>query len=274
MLLMVARQGVALQHASCELRGDEELVRAAMSSYVLAFQYASETLKSDRQFAEHAVKASVRNLLHVPDDLKADRNFILNCLIPFHEGNSRSYTLPSILQKLPDSLHGDRAVVLRALLSLPLCHRREELLRARKDLHSDEGLRAAAGLSGKPVPSGGIRTEAREPAALLAGELPKKQAFWHKLLDNDKLRLDLDLVSAALEDDASVYELLPEAMRCREQIALLAFRRHRIKLPKPLLSNRNVVVEAAAIQVNASDVEKRRLQKLPLTQLVAKFELA
>ncbi|CAE7385617.1 unnamed protein product [Symbiodinium natans] len=320
-LLMVARKGLALQHAASELRGDEEVVRAAMSEYPLAFQHASHALRSNRDFARYALTVGMGNFIHVADELKGDRRFILDCLPAYH-GNP----IPtSILKHLPQTLHSDREVVLRALEAVPPCHRKAELSRAAKDLQSCSELKEAAGVT----PSRAVRmdaqmaqmplpTEQPGPGSLLAevqqalqystAEAQNKQSFWRTLVDkdpalltmlgqeaaderelvlaavkkdgrmlvhaSDDLLLDVGLVGAALEDDAAVYDLLPEATRCNAEIALLAFRRHRIKLPKALLSNRHVVVEAAAIQTNATDVEKRRLQKLPLAHLVAKFELA
>ena len=318
---MVARKGLALQHAASELRGDEEVVRAAMSEYPLAFQHASHALRSNRDFARYALTVGMGNFIHVADELKGDRRFILDCLPAYH-GNP----IPtSILKHLPQTLHSDREVVLRALEAVPPCHRKAELSRAAKDLQSCSELKEAAGVT----PSRAVRmdaqmaqmplpTEQPGPGSLLAevqqalqystAEAQNKQSFWRTLVDkdpalltmlgqeaaderelvlaavkkdgrmlvhaSDDLLLDVGLVGAALEDDAAVYDLLPEATRCNAEIALLAFRRHRIKLPKALLSNRHVVVEAAAIQTNATDVEKRRLQKLPLAHLVAKFELA
>ena len=325
MLLMVARNGVALQHAARELRGDEEVVRAAMSEYPLAFQHASHALRSNRDFARYALTVGMGNFIHVADELKGDRRFILDCLPAYHGLPDGSPILSSILKHLPQNLHSDREVVFRALEAVPPCYREAELSRAAKDLQSHSELKEAAGVTPSravrmdaqmaqmPLPTdqpgpGSLLAEVRQALQYSTAEAQNKQLLWRTLVDKDPALLtmlgqeaaadrelvlaavkkdgrmlahasddllsDVGLVTAALEDDAAVYDLLPEATRCKAEIALLAFRRHRIKLPKALLSNRHLVVEAAAMQTNATDVEKRRLQKLPLAHLVAKFELA
>lgn len=323
MLLMVARQGVALQYAGSELRDDEELVRAAMHAYPLAFQYASFALRGNRAFATYAVGVSLQNLFYVSEDLRSDRNFVLFCLPTYYMGQPQAVQVTTILKKLPETFASDREVVLRVLQALPHWHRRAELMRASRDLHSDAELKEVAGLQlSRPavrgytdvepvqhLPAPPLTAESRNALQYSTTAAQNKQSFWRELLHKDpavlaflgkdeavdekdlvlaavkkdgrmleyaseELRMDVDLVLAALENDADVYDFLPEAMRCREEIALLAFRKHRIKLPKPLLSNRHVVVEAAAMQDKATEVEKRRLQKLPLAHLVAKFELA
>eukprot|EP00439_Symbiodinium_sp_Y106_P052425 s3710_g7.t1 len=322
MLLMVARQGVALQHAGSELRNDEELVRAAMHGYPLAFQHASHELRSNREFAAFAVGVSLQNLFYVSEDLRGDRNFILRCLPTYYTGQPQGVQVTTILKKLPETFASDREVVLRVLQALPHWHRRAELMRANRDLHSDAELKEVAGLQlSRPVrgytavervpdlPKPPLTAESRTALQYSTTAAQNKQSFWRELLQKDpavlavlgkdeavdekdlvlaavkkdgrmleyaseELRTDVDLVMVALENDADVYDILPETMRCREEIALLAFRKHRIKLPKPLLSNRHVVVEAAAMRDRATEVEKRRLQKLPLAHLVAKFELA
>ncbi|CAE6935498.1 unnamed protein product [Symbiodinium sp. CCMP2592] len=322
MLLMVARQGVALQHAGSELRNDEELVRAAMHGYPHAFQHASYELRSNREFAAFAVGVSLQNLFYVSEDLRGDRNFILRCLPTYYTGQPQLVQVTTILKKLPETFASDREVVLRVLQALPHWHRRAELMRASKDLHSDAELKEVAGLQlSRPVrgytavervqdlPKPPLTAESRTALQYSTTAAQNKHSFWRELLQKDpavlaflgkdeaveekdlvlaavkkdgrmleyaseELRTDVDLVMAALENDADVYDILPETMRCREEIALLAFRKHRIKLPKPLLSNRHVVVEAAAMQDRATEVEKRRLQKLPLAHLVAKFDLA
>ena len=322
MLLMVARNGVSLQHAASALKDDQELVRTAMTAYPMAFQYASENLKSNQAFARHAIAVTLNNLMHVSDVLLGDRQFLLDCLPIYPEAHAPvggSVFLPSILKKLPENLRSDRAVVLRALRALPPTMRKDELRRASKELQADHELQdlTRSTWAARAYPAPALRIpeqpylmsdEVRTTLQYAKSGAHERAGFWRSLVDkdpalltmlgkdagderelvlaavrkdgsmlahaSDELLLDVDVVMAALENDASVYDLLPEVMRCKGEVALLAFRKYQIKLPKALLSNRHIVVEAAASQEKTTDVEKRRLQKLPLAHLVAKFELA
>uniref|UniRef100_A0A7S3Q6A0 DUF4116 domain-containing protein n=1 Tax=Chaetoceros debilis TaxID=122233 RepID=A0A7S3Q6A0_9STRA len=76
----VTQDGYALQCAAEELKGDREVVLAAVThngQNGRALKYAAEELKGDREFMLAAVTQDVRALEYAAEELKGDREFVL-----------------------------------------------------------------------------------------------------------------------------------------------------------------------------------------------------
>ena len=98
----------ALGHASPELRGDKEVVLAALQSdrgQFMVFRHASEALRGDREVVLTAVQNNGYDFRHASKELKRDRNFVLEAVQ--HKGTA-------LLHASPD-LKNDIGVVLAAV---------------------------------------------------------------------------------------------------------------------------------------------------------------
>ena len=101
----VERDGLALQHASEELKGDREVVMAALKQNGYALQHASEELKGDREVVMAAVKQNGYALRQACEELKGDREVIMAAVK--QNGNALFYA--------SEELKSDREVVMAAL---------------------------------------------------------------------------------------------------------------------------------------------------------------
>ena len=63
---------IVLQYASEELKGDREVVLAAVNQIGDALQYASEELQSDKEVVIAAINQSINSFRYVNDSLKND----------------------------------------------------------------------------------------------------------------------------------------------------------------------------------------------------------
>ena len=99
------RDGSALEHASEALRGDREIVLAAVpTSYGRALRFASDELLHDRQFVLDAVRLDGSALQYVPEALRGDKEIVLVAVRQF--GFALTHASPA--------LKVDREVVLAA----------------------------------------------------------------------------------------------------------------------------------------------------------------
>ena len=72
MLNVVKQEGMALEHASDDLKGDKDLVREAVQQNWSALQHASADLKGDKDIVMEAVKQNGNALEHASADLQGD----------------------------------------------------------------------------------------------------------------------------------------------------------------------------------------------------------
>ncbi|MBD97598.1 hypothetical protein CL648_02200, partial [bacterium] len=79
-LFCVVKNGRLLQHASEELKGNREVVLAAVRQDGYALEYASEELKGDREVVLEAVKQDGYALEHASAELKGDREVVLEAV--------------------------------------------------------------------------------------------------------------------------------------------------------------------------------------------------
>ena len=74
------RFGFALSEASEELKGDREIVLAAVSKHGRAIQYASQELKGDREIVMTAISNRGWFLMFAPQELKGDQEVMQRAL--------------------------------------------------------------------------------------------------------------------------------------------------------------------------------------------------
>ena len=68
--------GWALQYATEELRGDREIVMAAVTQNGWALQFATEALRGDREIVMAAVTQNWRALRHATEELRGDNEIM------------------------------------------------------------------------------------------------------------------------------------------------------------------------------------------------------
>ena len=73
----VEQEGYSLQYADDSLKGDREIVLAAVQQHWYSFQYADDSLKGDREFVLAAVQQDGYSLQYADDSLKGDREIVL-----------------------------------------------------------------------------------------------------------------------------------------------------------------------------------------------------
>jgi hypothetical protein len=103
-LAAVHQNGLALRHSSAELKGDREVVLAAVQRHGCALCYASAELKADREVVLAAVQHHGRALEYASPELQADREVVL--ALVQQDGNTLCYASAE--------LRADREVVLAA----------------------------------------------------------------------------------------------------------------------------------------------------------------
>ena len=104
-LRAVERDWRALQYASEELKGDREVVMAAIKHTSWALEYASEELKGDREVVMAAVRQTGRALQYASAELKGDREVLMKAIKQTWEA----------LQYASAELKGDREVVMASV---------------------------------------------------------------------------------------------------------------------------------------------------------------
>ena len=77
---IVVLEGLALQFASDNLRGEREIVEPAVRQNGLALQFASDAFKKDGWIVIDAMKQNFQALKYAADELKSDRHFILKAI--------------------------------------------------------------------------------------------------------------------------------------------------------------------------------------------------
>ena len=105
MLWRVSQGGYALEDATEELRGDQEIVTRAVFQDGMALQYATEELKGDREIVMQAVSQDGYALQYATEELKGDREIVMQAV------SDVGYAL----QYATEELKGDHEVVMRAV---------------------------------------------------------------------------------------------------------------------------------------------------------------
>ena len=77
---VLSKDGLALEHATEELKGDREIVVEAVSQDGNALQFATEELKGDRETVMRAVCQDGFALRYAPQELKADKEMMQHAL--------------------------------------------------------------------------------------------------------------------------------------------------------------------------------------------------
>ena len=80
MLKRVAQNGLALRHATEELRGDREVVMTAVAEDWQALEYATEELRGDREVVMTAVTSNGWGLLYATEELRGDREVVMTAI--------------------------------------------------------------------------------------------------------------------------------------------------------------------------------------------------
>ena len=105
MIEAVSNNGLALQYAAEELKGDPKVVMKAVSESGHALQYATEELKGDRKIVMTSVSSNGLALKYATEKLKGDHEIVMRAV-------SQSGLA---LQYATEELKGDREIVMRAV---------------------------------------------------------------------------------------------------------------------------------------------------------------
>nr|MCH9715486.1 DUF4116 domain-containing protein [Gammaproteobacteria bacterium] len=105
LMTVLARNGMLLQHAPNDFRGNQAVVLAAIQQNWRALQFASDRLKDDRDFMLAAVAQNWRALEYASDRLKDDQDVVLAAV-------AQDWMA---LEDASDRLKDDRDVVLAAV---------------------------------------------------------------------------------------------------------------------------------------------------------------
>jgi len=136
-LAAVNQHGEALEFASEEMKGDKEVVLAAVNVFGFALRHASEELKGDKEVVLAAVNRHGRALQFSSDELKGDKEVVLAAV------KKNGWALRHAFEELK----GDKEVVLTAVNQ-----HGEELRHASQELKGDkEMVLAAVNQSGKAL---------------------------------------------------------------------------------------------------------------------------
>ena len=109
MLERVSKNGMALQDATEEQKGDREIVMEAVSNYGHALQYATKELKGDHDIVMQAVSTNGFALDLATKDLKGDREIVMRAV------SNKGFALRYASQELK----GDKEIMQRALRQDP-----------------------------------------------------------------------------------------------------------------------------------------------------------
>ena len=101
----VTQKGLALQHATEELRGDREIVMAALSQDGWALEYATEVLRGNREIVMKAVTQKGLALQYATEALRGDREIVMAAVS--QNGWALKYAT--------EALRGDREIVMKAV---------------------------------------------------------------------------------------------------------------------------------------------------------------
>ena len=121
----MAEDGPALCDAPEEIRGDREVVMAAVAESAWTLRYASEELRGDREVVMAAIALEGHALQHARDELKGDREVVMTAIA--QDGMA--------LEHAAEELRGDHEVVMTAMAEngWALQHATEEV-RADKEI--------------------------------------------------------------------------------------------------------------------------------------------
>ena len=87
-------QPAALEHATEELKGDREIVMAAVSKYGFTLQFAAEELKGDREIVTKAVSKCGCALQFATEELRGDREIVMQAVSV--DGDALEYATKSL----------------------------------------------------------------------------------------------------------------------------------------------------------------------------------
>ena len=166
-----------------ELRGDKEVVLAAVKIDARALQFASDNLKNDKKVMLAAVRNNAKALQFAPDDLKNDKEIVLTAV----RNNGETLKFAS------DNLKNDKKVMLAAVQK-----RGKALQLASDDLKNDkEIVLTAVRNNGKALQFASDDFKNDREIVLTA---VRNNGETLKFL-SENLKNDIEIVSAALRND-------------------------------------------------------------------------
>jgi hypothetical protein len=92
----ISKNGLALQHAPPEVRGDKEVVLAAVRQCGSALRYASEDLRGDLDVVREAVKFSATNLRFAAAAIRANSELVMDLLSITQPGTKTDFVAKSV----------------------------------------------------------------------------------------------------------------------------------------------------------------------------------
>jgi len=200
MLKAVTIDRVALEHASEELRGDKDVVLAALRNSVLAFRYASKQLRADKRFMLKAVDIDPKALAYASEELRGDKDFV--CFT---------------LKYASAELQADRDIVLAAV-----SNDHSTLKYASAELQADRDIvLAAVSNDHSTLKYASAELQAEKEVVLAAVAKGARYVLWHI---RQELLADKEVVLAAVSDAGSSLQRASAELRADKDVVLAAVR--------------------------------------------------
>ncbi|CAJ1443868.1 unnamed protein product [Effrenium voratum] len=222
--------GLCLETLPEELRGDRDIVLAAVKNTGFAVIHAHPELRSDREIALASVSDRGFVLRYLEDSLKADRGVVLAAV-----GNDGF-----ALRHASDGLRADREVALRAVRT-----NGSAVQYVGNCLAQDREIALAAVSSSGAALRYVAPVFRRDRDVVLAAVRSCGQAL--KFIEDERLREDPEVALAAVRSDFTAFQHVPFQLKTDRTIALAAVKQSaRIfkSLPETVKSDREVALAA------------------------------
>ena len=269
----VENQPNAFQFASKELRDDEDVLKAALTSnnfkgYELDFfKSASDRLKGNREIVLLAVKNEGWILEHVSEELKADKEVVLAAL--------NHWNATSVLQFASDELRADREVALEGWLSfaskelradkdfvIEVVGKHGNMLEAAPDKFRDDKdvvLAAVSADNDECLKYASDRLK-KDKEVVLAAVKRLPTSLRHA---DNKLKQDRDIVIATVKNYGWMLRELPKKLQNDKDIVLAAIEKDGMALEyasDKLKGDKDVVLKAVLKRTDALDFASDELK--------------
>eukprot|EP00968_Pinguiococcus_pyrenoidosus_P013213 scaffold1196_cov151-Pinguiococcus_pyrenoidosus.AAC.7 len=229
-LAAIAQDAAELRLASEELRGDREFVLAAVARNRRAFEFASEELRGDREVVLAAVAQDAAELRFASEEMKGDRDVVLAAVA--RDGLA--------LQYASKELKGDREVVLVAV-----AHAGPALKYASKELQGDhEIVLKAVSKDGRALYFASVEMQGSREIVLAA----VKQRGPALDFASEELKKDREILLTAVAQEGQMILDAPDDLKADREYVLAAVTQNGRMLQhasSDLKEDREVVLVAA-----------------------------
>lgn len=215
----VSQNGLALQYANDDMKNNDEIVLEAVSQNGLALQYAHENMKNNRDIVSEAVRQNGLALQYANDDMKRDRDIVLDAV----KQNGLA------LQYASDGLKRHRTIVMYAVQQngLALQYAHDNLRRTRgiveDAVQQNEAALRYALIAVQNVAVGQPNNIIRNRAEALNAVRQNGLALQNV---HDDFKNDYDIVKEAVKQNGLALQYASEGMRRMRPIVVAAVRQN------------------------------------------------